>query len=61
MSLINKSFISSYQLKPGGSTNKFIYRFFSVRANLKDQYMQFKRKCTREVTVNGQPVELLIE
>lgn len=61
LSLINKSFISSYQLKPGGSINKFIYRSFSVRANLKNRYMQFERKCTREVTVNGRSVELLIE
>ena len=61
LSLINKSFISSYQLKSGGSTNKFTYRFFSVRANLKDRYMQFERKCTRKVTVNGRSVELLIE
>jgi hypothetical protein len=61
LSLINKSSISSYQFKPGGSTNKFIYRFFSVRANLKDRCMQFEQKCTREVTVNGRSVELLIE
>lgn len=61
LSLINKSFISSYQLKPGGSTNKFIYRSFSVRANLKNRYMQFERKCAREVTVDGRSVELLIE
>ena len=59
LSLINKSFISSYQLKPGGSTNKFIYRSFSVRANLENRYMQFERKCAREVTVDGRSVELL--
>lgn len=52
LSLVNKSFISSYQLKPGGSTNKFICRCFSVRANLKNRYMQFERKCAREVTVD---------
>ena len=61
LSLINKSFISSYQLKPGGSTNKFTYRSFSVKANLKDRYMQFERKCTRKVTVDGRSVKLLIE
>jgi retron-type reverse transcriptase len=61
LSLINKSSISFYQFKPGGSTNKFTYRFFSVRANLKDRYMQFEQKCTREITVNGRSVELLIE
>jgi hypothetical protein len=61
LSLINKNFISSYQLKPGGSTNKFICRSFSVRANLKNRYMQFERKCAREVTVDGRSVELLIE
>jgi hypothetical protein len=61
LSLINKSFISSYQLKPGGSTNKFIYRSLSVRANLKTRYMQFERKCAREVTIDGRSVKLLIE
>lgn len=61
LSLINKSFISSYQLKPGGSINKFSYRSFSVRANLKERYLQFERKCTREVTLDGRSVELLIE
>lgn len=61
LSLINKNFISSYQLKPGGSTNKFICRSFSVKANLKNRYMQFERKCAREVTVDGRSVELLIE
>lgn len=58
---MNKSFISSYQLKPGGSTNKFICRSFSVKANLKNRYTQFERKCAREVTVDGRSVELLIE
>jgi retron-type reverse transcriptase len=61
LSLINKSFISSYQLKPGGSINKFTCRSFSVKANLKDQYMQFKQKCARKVTVDGRSVKLLIE
>jgi len=61
LSLINKSFISSYQLKPGGSTNKFIYRFFSVKASLKNRYMQFERKCAREVTIDDRSIELLIE
>jgi retron-type reverse transcriptase len=61
LSLINKSFISSYRLNPGGSTNKFICQFFSVKANLKNRYMQFERKCAREVTVDGRSVELLIE
>jgi retron-type reverse transcriptase len=61
LSLINKSFISSYQLKPGGSTNKFIYRSFSVKARLKNRYMQFERKCAREVTINGRSIEVLIE
>merc|ERR1711976_609345 len=42
LSLINKTFISSYQLKPGGSINKFICRSFSVKANLKNRYMQFE-------------------
>ena len=61
LSLINKSFISFYKLKPGGSTNKFNYRFFSVKANLKDRYTQFEQKCAREVTIDGRSVELLIE
>ena len=61
LSLISKSFISSYQLKPGGSTNKLIYRSFGVKANLKDRYMQFERKCAREVTIDGRSVELWIE
>lgn len=63
LSLINKSFISSYKLKPGGSTYKFmnIKRFFSVKANLTNRYKQFERKSAREVTVNGRSVELLIE
>jgi hypothetical protein len=61
LSLINKSSISSYQLKPGGSTYKFVYQFFSVKANLRNRYMQFERKCTREVTIDGRLVEILIE
>lgn len=61
LSLINKSYISSYQLKPDGSTNKFIYRFFCFSTHLKDLYMQFERKCTREVTLDGRSVRLLIE
>ena len=63
LSLINKSFISSYKLKPGGSTYKCISvnRFFSVKANLKDRYTQFERKSAREVIVNGRSVEFLIE
>lgn len=61
LSLINKNSVSSYQFEPGGSTNKLTYRLFSVRANLKDRYMQFERKCAREVTVSGRSVELLIE
>jgi hypothetical protein len=61
LGLINKSFMSSYQLKPGGSTNKFTYRSFSVKPNLKTRYMQFERKCAREVTTDCQSVELLIE
>lgn len=58
---MNKSSISSYQLKPGGSTNKFAYQFFSVKSNLRNRYMQFKRKCAREVTLDDQSVEKLIE
>jgi retron-type reverse transcriptase len=61
LSLRNKSFISSYQLKPGGNTNKFTYQSFSVKANLKNRYMQFERKCAREVTIDGRSVKLLIE
>ena len=61
LSLINKSFISSYKLKPGGSTNKFIYRSFGVKANLKNRYMQFERKCTREVTIDGRSIDRWIE
>ena len=61
LSLINKSFIPSYQLKPGGSTNKFIYRSFSIKLNLKNRYTQFEQKCTREVTIDGRSIELLIE
>ena len=38
-----------------------IKRFFSVKANLTDRYKQFERKSTREVTVNGRSVKLLIE
>lgn len=57
---MNKSFISSYQLKPGGSTNKFVYQFFSVKANLRNRCMQFERKCIREVTLDDQSVENLI-
>jgi hypothetical protein len=63
LGLINKTFILFYQLKPGGSTHKYISvcRFFSVKANLKNRYKQFERKSAREVTVNDQTVELLIK
>lgn len=61
LSLINKGSILSYQLKPGGSTNKFVYQFFSVKANLRNRYMQFERKCAREVTIDCRSVEILIE
>jgi hypothetical protein len=32
-----------------------------VKANLKNRYMQFERKCAREVTIDGRSVEQLIE
>ena len=63
LSLINKSFTSSYILKPVGSTYKFksVVRNFSVRTNLKDRYNQFERKSAREITVEGRSIEMLIE
>jgi len=63
LSLINKSFTSSYTLIPGGSTYKFkvIVREFSVHANLKDRYNNFKRKSAREITVEDRSIERLIE
>jgi len=63
LSLINKSFTSSYILKPGGSTYKFknVIRNFSVCINLKNRYNQFERKSAREVTVEGRSIEMLIE
>lgn len=63
LSLINKSFTSSYILKPGGSTYKFknVIRNFSVKINLRDRYNQFERKSAREVTVEGRSIEMLIE
>jgi retron-type reverse transcriptase len=63
LSLINKSFTSSYLLKPDGSTYKFknVVRNFSVRINLNDRYNQFERKSTREVTVEGRSIKMLIE
>lgn len=63
LSLINKSFTSSYILKPGGSTYKFknVIRNFSVKINLRGRYNQFERKSAREVTVEGRSIEMLIE
>ena len=63
LSLINKSFTSSYILKPVGSTYKFkiVVRNFSVQTNLRDRYNQFERKSTREITVEGRSTEMLIE
>lgn len=63
LSLINKSFTSSYILKPVGSTYKFksVVRNFSVRTNLRDRYNQFERKSAREITVEGRSIEMLIE
>lgn len=63
LSLINKSFTSSYILKLGGSTYKFknVLRNFSVKINLKDRYNQFERKSAREVKVEGRSIEMLIE
>ena len=63
LSLINKRFTSSYLLKPDGRTYKFknVVRNFSVRINLKDRYNQFERKSTREVTVEGRSIKMLIE
>ena len=63
LSLINKSFSSSYILIPGGSTYKFksIIREFSVRANLKDRYSSFKQKSAKEIRVEDRSIERLIE
>lgn len=63
LSLINKSFTSSYILKPDGSTYKFnnVIRNFSVGINLRNRYNQFERKCAREITVEGRSIEILIE
>lgn len=63
LSLINKSFTSSYILKPGGSTYKFknVIRNFSVKINLKDRYNQFEQKSAREIAVEGRSIEMLIE
>jgi len=63
LSLIHKSFTSSYILKPFGSTYKFksVVRSFSVRINLRDRYKQFEQKSAREITVEGRSIEMLIE
>jgi hypothetical protein len=63
LSLINKSFTSSYILKPVGSTYKFktVVRNFSVRTNLRNRYNQFERKSAREITVEGRSIEMLIK
>ena len=63
LSLINKSFTSSYILESGGSTYKFksAIRNFSLKTNLKDRYNQFERKSAREITVEGRSIEMLIE
>lgn len=62
-SLTNGCIFSSNITEFGRSTNKFklTKRYFSVKANLKNRYQQFDQKCTREVTVGGQSVDLLIE
>jgi len=63
LSITNKNFISSYSFKPDGSTYKFATskRFFGVKVNSKNSYQQCEQKNTKEVTVNGRSVELLIE
>mmetsp|Transcript_60635 Transcript_60635/g.100688 ORF Transcript_60635/g.100688 Transcript_60635/m.100688 type:complete len:220 (-) Transcript_60635:2610-3269(-) len=60
-SLLNKSFISSYSLIPGGNTNKLNYRPFSVKTILKERYTQFEQKCVRDVIVDGRSVDSLTE